>query len=168
MKQVLKKALIGSLLAFTVSPAYAGNLNLGIHVASPPVPSYEPLVVTTAPPRMVYADGVGCDHAVVIPQDMYYLQNSYYLFRDGRWHRSRSSRGPWLTVSSCDVPRNLVSRRIGESRDYRRSWEGCYLGDRDWRNGSRTVIAGRNENWRYGGRDWQQPEYYQGREWNRR
>lgn len=57
--------------------------------------------------------------AVGLPYDLFYVDNAYYLFRDGDWHRARYSRGPWATVSHRDLPRNLRRHKIEQLRQYR-------------------------------------------------
>lgn len=183
MKQLLKKSILLIFVSLSVSPAYAGNvgINLDLHVGDR-LPSdgdrvivshYEPPYSSMERPRMVYADRLGLYVVVGIPYDMCYLQNSYYLFRDGCWYRGRSSRGPWVMVSHRDLPRSLRNQRIEGVRDYRYAWQRRFGNERNYYNGRNVVpvervhFSGKKDHWREvpreESRQWQKPDREQHR-----
>ena len=132
------------------------NINLGepprqVYVAPPPVYVAPPPPVYVAPPppaymapppyedpirveediHFVYPDALGFYVAVGVPYDLVYLQNSYFLYRDGRWLRAPSSRGPWIVQSPRDLPGGLRRHRLERIRDYRTREYVIYNRDRE-------------------------------------
>jgi hypothetical protein len=170
-----------AILTLTTQVAYAGvgvnlNINLGepprqVIVAPPPPvyvapPSYAPPVYEAAPVyappveafrvdedvQFVYPDALGFYVAVGVPYDLVYLQNSYFLYRDGRWLRAPSSRGPWMMQRNRDLPQGLRRYRVERIRDYRTREYVIYNRDRDhyrgrqlWREPRRDVREQRKD-----------------------
>jgi hypothetical protein len=161
-----------AILTLAAQVAYAGvnvNINLGepprqVIVAPPPPvylapPTYAPPVYVPpdyAPPveairvdddvQFVYPDALGFYVAVGVPYDLVYLQNSYFLYRDGRWLRAPSSRGPWMMQRNRDLPQGLRRYRLERIREYRTREYVIYNRDRDhyrgrqlWREPRRDV-----------------------------
>jgi hypothetical protein len=204
MKQLLTRHIVAIVVTLSGSSAYAGNVgvDLNIHlgdlfrtvsvrepVYAPPVQVYAPPVRVYGPPveehpigenvRFIYPDALGFYVAVGVPYDLCYMQNSYYLFRDGRWLRSPSSRGPWVVQSYRDLPQGLRSQRIERIRDYRYAgqrgsgrYQDRYSG-RNFRPGAREQRSDEREQWREAReeRGQRQEDYREGRRtqvgWNR-
>ena len=155
-KKVRKLVLLqgAALLGLGAQVAFAGvnvNINLGepvrpVYVAPPP-PVYvaPPPPVYVAPPayapvetirveediHFVYPDALGFYVAVGVPYDLFYLQNSYYLYRDGRWLSAPSSRGPWVAQRYRELPPGLRRHRIERMREFRSREYAIYNRDRD-------------------------------------
>jgi hypothetical protein len=151
VKRLRKPVLLqcAAILAFSV-PALAGNVgvNLNINVGEPQrqVVVAPPPPVYVAPPAyapptetiqiqeeidFVYPQQLGFYVAVGVPYDLFYVQNSYFLFRDGRWLRAPSSRGPWVVQRSHDLPQPLRRHRIERIRECRTREYEVYNRDRD-------------------------------------
>jgi hypothetical protein len=146
-----------AILGLGAQAAFAGlnvNINLGepprqvivappppVYVAPPPVyaPPYPPPAY--APPeeaiqlgediQFVYPDALGFYVAVGVPYDLFYLQNSYYLYRDGRWLRAPSSRGPWIAQRYRELPPGLRRYGVERIREYRTREFAVYNRDRE-------------------------------------
>jgi hypothetical protein len=137
------------ILAFSAQAAFANvgvnvNINLGEPqrqvVVAPPPPAYvaPPAYAPPAEPirvdediQFVYPDALGFYVAVGVPYDLFYLQNSYFLFRDGRWFRAPSSRGPWLEQGPRNLPQVLRRQRLERIREYRTREYMIYNRDRE-------------------------------------
>lgn len=128
MKYLLRWQL-ATLLMLCASTASADNVGLdfNVHVGNPlrqQVIIREP--VYNPPDFQIDEDvnflrpsSLGFYVAVGLPYDLFYLDNDYYLFRNGDWYRARYSRGPWATVSHRDLPRGLRRHNIEQLRQYR-------------------------------------------------
>ena len=152
-KNIRKLVLLqgAAILVCGATAAQAGNLgvNLNINLGEPqrqvvvaPAPVYVPPPPPVyAPPmeairieddiQFVYPDALGFYVAVGVPYDLFYMQNSYYLFRDGRWLRAPSSRGPWVVQRYRELPQGLRRYKIERIRDYRTREYVNYNRDRD-------------------------------------
>jgi hypothetical protein len=145
-----------AILALGAHAAQAGNMgvNLNINlgepqrqvVVVPAQPAYRPPPVYVAPPpvyapveevrieddiQFVYPNALGFYVAVGVPYDLFYLQNSYYLLRDGRWLRAPSSRGPWVVQSYRELPQGLRRHKMERIREFRTREYVAYNRDRD-------------------------------------
>jgi len=157
-----------AILCLGVHAAHAGvnvNINLGepprqVIVATPP-PVYvaPPAPVYVAPPayappvetiqveddiQFVYPNQLGFYVAVGVPYDLFYLQDSYFLFRDGRWLRAPSSRGPWIVQRYRELPPGLRRYRLERIREFRAREYAVYNRDRDHYRG-RYFRSGREQ-----------------------
>lgn len=141
----------------SVQLAYAGNVSVNVNlgaplpvvVAPPPtvyVPAPEPVYVAPPPPDydepleviqveddidFVYPNRLGFYVAVGVPYDLFYLNSSYFLYRDGRWLRASSSRGPWVVQRYRELPPGLRRHRVERIREYRNREYAIYRRDRD-------------------------------------
>lgn len=146
-----------AILALSVPAAHAGNvsvnINLGepspVYVAPPPpayVPAPAPVYVAPPPPvyvppaevirvdedlQFIYPSNLGFYVAVGVPYDLFFLNNSYYLYRDGRWLHAPSSRGPWVVQRYRELPPGLRRHRLERIREYRNREYVIYQRDRD-------------------------------------
>lgn len=146
-KRILLAAV--ALLACGAQAAFAGNVgvNLNINVGepqrqvvvAPPPPVYveQPAYVPAETVRIeddvqfLYPPTLGFYVAVGVPYDLFYIRNSYFLFRDGRWFQAPSSRGPWVVQRTRDLPPVLRRHRMERIRECRTREYAIYNRDRD-------------------------------------
>ena len=160
-----------AILSFGAHAAQAGNLGVNLNInlgepprqviVAPPPPVYvapPPPPVYAAPPayppvdafrveddvQFVYPDSLGFYVAVGVPYDLFYLQNSYFLFRDGRWLRAPSSRGPWMVQRYRELPPGLRRYKIERIREYRTREYAVYNRDREHYRG-RNFRSGKEQ-----------------------
>lgn len=141
IRKTLAVALCIQLAALDVGTLYAGNVgvDLNIRVGGEPRP-----VVVTQPPYepepyyeveeevdFIYPEPLGFYVAVGVPYDLFFYNNLYFVFRDGRWLSSASSRGGWVTVRYRDLPPVIRRHRIERIREYRSREYVIYQRDRD-------------------------------------
>lgn len=136
MKAQLTIALVTIAVLLGGISAEAGNVkvNLNINldpyrpviireeVYRPPVPvryDLEPDYSRRDEVRFIYPDELGFYVAIGVPYELCYIDRSYYLFRDGRWLRAHSRRGPWVAMGYRELPVGLRQHRIERIRDYR-------------------------------------------------
>lgn len=141
-------------LSLSASAVCAGNvgLDLNIHLGNQPqqvivrepAPPPPQVVVIEDDVNFIYPDSLGFYVAVGVPYDLFYVNSSYYVFRDGIWLRASSSRGPWMTMKSRDLPPGLRRHRIERIRAYRNEEYDNYRRDQDHYRG-RHFRAGKEE-----------------------
>lgn len=140
----MRKYLAAAVLVVLVGAATAQarvdfNVNIAVPVPVAPVPvattvaypGYAPQVGYVAEPQFIYSPRLGFYVSVGLPYDIAYINNSYYLQRDGYWYLSRSYRGPWSPASSQWLPQGLHKHRYDQIRYYRDLEYRSYLRDRD-------------------------------------
>lgn len=134
---------------------YAGDVSVNINLGPPPVviapppavyvPAPEPVYAPTRPVYdaplevievrsdidFVFPTALGFYVAVGVPYDLFYLDDCYYHYRDGRWLRARSSRGPWVAQRYRDLPPALRRHRVERIREYRNREYVIYSRDRN-------------------------------------
>ena len=126
------------------APASVGvnmNINIGdqppVVVAPPPPPVIVPPpprpvdFVIEEPPTFVAPQPLGFYVAVGVPYDLFYVGNTYYVYRDNGWYRGRSYNGPWAAVSYRSLPPGLRRHRMERIRMIRDEEYGHYRDDRD-------------------------------------
>ena len=69
--------------------------------------------------------------AVGLPYDLFYVGKTYYLYRDGYWHRAHHSRGPWVAVTHRDLPQGLRKHSVERLRHYRDEEHNAYRRDEE-------------------------------------
>ena len=140
----MKSNLLVVLLSLTfVSSALANNVNFDLNVnvgnkprvVEPPPPPPRTTVVIEEEPEFIYPDPLGFYVAVGVPYDLYFLQNNYYLFRDGVWYRASNYRGPWVVTRLKHLPPGLRRHRIEQIRSYRDQEYVVYRRERDHYHG---------------------------------
>lgn len=146
--------LVPMVLAFSASAASAGNVgvDLNLHlgnqpqvvVPAPVAPLPAPVVDIDEDVNFVYPSQLGFYVAVGIPYDLFYVRNSYYLFRDGRWFRASGSHGPWMGMPRRDLPPGLRRHDIERIRACRNAEYDIYRHDEDHYHG-RHFMMGRDD-----------------------
>jgi hypothetical protein len=135
--------------------ANAGNVSVNVNLGAPPVivapppavyvPAPEPVYAPSLPAYdapvevvevrsdidFVYPAALGFYVAVGVPYDLYYVDDCYFHYRDGRWLRARSSGGPWVAQRYRDLPPALRRQRVERIREYRDREYVIYSRDRD-------------------------------------
>ncbi|MDD2321490.1 MAG: hypothetical protein PHO83_15705 [Geobacteraceae bacterium] len=127
--------------------AFASNVdfNIGINIGNrppavplPPPPVYqpapvyqEPVVEIDEPPMFIEPPELGFHVAVGIPQDLFFINNSYYLCQGNVWYISPYYRGPWQTVRYKSIPWVLRKHSYSRVRYYR---DAGYRNYREARN----------------------------------
>ena len=156
MDQFFKRQLV-LILLLSASSAYAGDVgvDLNIHFGDQPPPVIIHESRYQAPPPMfrveddtefIFPGALGFFVAVGLPYDLFYTGNTYYLFRDGSWHRSLHRHGPWAIVSHRNLPPGLRKHKLERIRQYRDDEYEVYRRDQDNYHG-KHFRAG-NEEWK--------------------
>ena len=164
----MKKVLLGSLVLgalAAVTPAFARtNVGLSIQIGNAPPP---PRVVYVREPRWDYIpeEQVYVVDDGDLPYDYFRYGGFVYIYNDGFWYRSRSYRGPFVSISFTSLPGDFryvpTSYRRQPYRPGQWSWS-------DNRNGYRG-----SNGWQYQNRrdrnngDYQYVHRDQNRDWNR-
>jgi len=147
--------LVPMALALGVSAAYAGNVgvDVNIHLGNKPQQVVVPAPIVPQPVEevffeedidFVYPSRLGFYVAVGVPYDLFYLNTSYYLFRDGRWFRAPGSQGPWMSIRHRDLPPGLRRHKIDRIRVYRNAEHEVYRHERNNYRG-RHFMTGKEE-----------------------
>ena len=147
--------LVPMALALSVSAAYAGNVgvDLNVHlgnqpqqviVPAPVAPPPVPVVSIEQDVDFIYPAQLGFFVAVGVPYDLFYVQNSYYLYRDGRWFRAPGSHGPWVAAQYRHLPPGLRRHKLERIREYRRAEYDVYRHDRGRYQG-KHFLTGKDE-----------------------
>ena len=105
-----------------------------------------PVVSIEQDVEFVYPAPLGFYVAVGVPYDLFYVQNSYYLCRDGRWFSAPRSHGPWSAMRHRDLPRGLRKHDLERIRSYRNAEHDVYRRDRDHYRGRHFMTA--KEDWK--------------------
>jgi hypothetical protein len=154
MKQFIKWQLV-TILMFGASASYAANVDVNINLGEPPrqvivrEPVYQPpveYIQVQDDVQFIYPGPLGFYVAVGLPYDLFYVQNSYYLFRDGRWSRASRSQGPWVYVDRRALPPGLRKHRIERIRHYRDQEYAVYRRDQEHYRGKHFRSA--KEEWK--------------------
>ena len=159
-------ALVPAVLALGASAANAGNVGVDVNlhlgnqpqqvVIPAPAPQPAPVIVSEpAPPAVVaidedvdfvYPAQLGFYVAVGVPYDLFYVGNSYYVFRDGRWFRAPGSHGPWIAARYRELPPGLRRHDIERIRAYRSAEYDIYRHDRGHYHGRHFMT--RRDDWK--------------------
>jgi len=82
-----------------------------------------PELLMETPPQLIYSQDLGYYVAVDTPYEMVFIDNSYYLHRNGRWFVSPVYDSGWVMVQLLSIPEGLrrhdwVSIRQFRDREY--------------------------------------------------
>jgi hypothetical protein len=136
--------VVGLTLLCSSQPAVAAdvgfdmNINIGNgggRVAAPVQAA--PQIVIEEPPEFIYPQSLGFYVAVGVPYDLFYLGDSYYVFRDNRWYRGPHYRGPWSSVQYRNLPPGLRRHKFERIKYYRDEEYRHYRDDRERYHGKR-------------------------------
>ncbi len=147
----LAMGLVPMVLALNASAGYAGNVGVDVDINLGNQPQH---VVVPAPPPVIieqdvdfiYPAPLGFYVAVGVPYDLFYVQSSYYIFRDGRWFRAPGSHGPWMAVQYRNLPPGLRKHKLERIRAYRNTEYDAYRHDRDHYHGKHFMTG--KEEWK--------------------
>lgn len=154
MKKIVGTQLMAAVM-LSATTVFAGNVgvDINVHVGDQPRPVVVQEPVLLPPPQDVTVSGdiqfilpgaLGFYVAVGYPHDLFYVRNSYYLYREGRWHRSNYSRGPWVVIARNDLPIDIRRHKLNRIRHYRDQEYVVYRRDRDHYRG-KHFRSGRDE-----------------------
>jgi len=139
-------------LMFGVSTAHAGNVGVDVNInhGNQPqqvvVPAPAPVINIEQDVDFIYPAPLGFYVAVGVPYDLFYVQSSYYVYRDGRWFRAPDSHGPWMTVPHRDLPPGLRKHKLERIRAYRNAEYDIYRHDRGHYHGKHFMTG--KEEWK--------------------
>ena len=165
MKHRFKWQLV-TIIIFCASVSYAGNVgvDLNIHVGDQPrqvivsEPPYQPVyqqpvqqIQVDEDVQFIYPGQLGFYVAVGLPYDLFYVQNNYYLYRDGRWSRASRSQGPWAFVDRRGLPPGLRKHKMERIHRYRDQEYVVYRRDQERYRGKHFRSA--KEEWKEQRRD---------------
>ena len=158
MKQFIKWQFV-TIFIFGASVSYGGNVDVNINIGDQPrpvivrEPAYQPPVYieVNEDVEFIYPGQLGFYVAVGLPYDLFYVQNNYYLYRDGRWSRASRSRGPWVFMDRRSLPPGLRRQKIERLRQYRDQEYVVYRRDQERYRGKHFRSA--KEEWKEQRRD---------------
>lgn len=78
-----------------------------------------PSFVIDRRPRFMELKDQGFSISVGSPYDIIFYGNRYYLYKDSRWYRSSSYRGPWAVIRNNNLPAGIRKHRWTDIRRYR-------------------------------------------------
>jgi hypothetical protein len=143
MKHFFRWPLASLLLLLCAPTANADSVNFNVHIGD--APQEEVIVVRESAhhhhhSREIYVEddvqficpeSLGFYVAVGLPYDLFYVGKTYYLYRDGYWHRAHHSRGPWVVVAHRDLPAGLRKHSMERLRYYRDEEHNAYRRDEE-------------------------------------
>lgn len=131
-------AFITALLMTGLNTAQASNVgvDLNLHVGTPPQPPPTRVIVREPAPTprtiiieedvdFVYPSQLGFYVGVGLQQDLFFLNNFYFTYRDGAWYRSPNHRSGWVQIERRHLPPGLRKHKLERIRYYR---------DREYKN----------------------------------
>jgi hypothetical protein len=142
----MKIYLAAAFVALAATPAMAShsNLNFNVNIGGPPMvvaplsPRAElvsypapPQVVFEAQPNFIFSPSLGFYVSVGVPNDIVFIDGSYYLYNNGYWYVSPTVRGPWAASRFRMLPPGLRKYRYEQIRHFRDVEYRHYMRDRD-------------------------------------
>jgi hypothetical protein len=133
MKRILFCLALAAVLPLPNAFASNVDFNIGINIGNrptavplPPPPVYqpapvpqEPVVKSDEPPLFIEPPELGFHVAVGIPQNIFFFNNSYYLYQGNAWYISPFYRGPWRVTGYKALPRVFRRQPFAKIRYYR-------------------------------------------------
>ncbi|MFP2896186.1 hypothetical protein [Corallococcus sp. 4LFB] len=106
--------------ALVLLPSMAfGQVRVDIDVKLPDI------VFSTPPPLVVVQPGVQVVEDY--DEDLYVVDDAYWVRRDGRWYRARDYRGGWEVVEERRVPVTVVKLPPGRYKRWKHSKKGAVV-----------------------------------------
>ena len=120
MREGIARIVVAAVVAgLWISPALAGDVNIGINVGAPsppvvvaPAPTVvvePPRIVLAAPPTLVVVPGSSVSYVPGIAFNLFFHGGRYYTFHDGHWFHAGSHKGSWKTIKAAKVPPSVVA-----------------------------------------------------------
>jgi hypothetical protein len=108
----MKTTLLVSCLTVVAPLSALAQVHVSVSVPPPPT-----ITFVAPPPMVVVQPGV----QVVEDNDdeIFFVDNFYYVRRDGHWFRTRDHKGGWVVVDGPGVPPMLVKSPPGHYRRYK-------------------------------------------------
>ncbi|WP_043321510.1 hypothetical protein [Corallococcus coralloides] len=108
------------LAALILLPSMAfGQVRVDLNVKLPDI------VFSTPPPLVVVQPGVQVVEDY--DEDLYIVDDAYWVRRDGRWYRARDYRGGWEVVEERRVPVTVVKLPPGRYKKWKHSRKGVVV-----------------------------------------
>jgi len=108
------------LAALAASPAFA-QVNVNVNVALPTITFQAP------PPVVVVEPGVQVVENS--PDEVFFVDNWYWVRRDAKWFRTKDHRGGWVLVSDSLVPVAIVKLPPGKYKNWKGKGHESHGGD---------------------------------------
>lgn len=104
-------------LAVLVGAPGLAQVHVSVPVPPVPVPPVPTVTFVQPPPLVVVQPGVQVveDH----DDEVFFVDNWYWIRRDNHWYRARDHRGGWVHVDGSGVPAPLVKVPHGHYRRYK-------------------------------------------------
>lgn len=122
MKRLAMIPLVCLALGLPLAQAQAANVGVDINIhAGTPAPPPPPLpvgprIIIEEPPLFLLPPTLGFHVAVGVPYDLFYVSDSYYLYRDNGWYRAPHYSGPWVRVERRYLPPGLRRHKFERIR----------------------------------------------------
>lgn len=114
MKYYYRMLLAVVVLAISLGSTAWGEVNVGINIGIP-----MPQIVISAPPFFIMPPALGFYVAVDGPEDLYQVNNIYYIYRHDHWYKSPYYDGPWRAVRHKHLPYGLRHYNRHQLRSFR-------------------------------------------------
>jgi hypothetical protein len=119
--------LVTAFLLSSTTICSAGWLNVNVDIPgipAPPPPAViveapAPVIIFEQPPQLLYSAELGYYVAVNTPHEMVFIDNTYYIHRNGYWLAAPSYEGPWVVTQPQYLPLGLVRFNVSLFRRYR-------------------------------------------------
>jgi len=114
MKYYYRIQLAVAVLAISLGSTAWGGVNVGVNIGIP-----MPQIVISAPPFFIMPPSLGFYVAVDGPDDLYQVNNIYYIYRHDNWYKSPYYGGPWRAVRHNHLPYGLRRYNHQQLRAFR-------------------------------------------------
>jgi hypothetical protein len=99
------------LSALVATSAFA-QVNVDINVTLPTISFQAPPPVVVVEPGVVVVENS--------PDEVFFVDNWYWVRRDAKWYRTKDHRGGWVLVQSSGVPPTLVKLPPGKYKNWKK------------------------------------------------
>jgi hypothetical protein len=120
----MKTTILALGLSVVAVPAFAQvHVSVGVPAPPRPVAPPAPSITFVAPPPLVTVEP-GIQVVEDQADEVFFVDNYYWVRRDGHWWRSANHRGGWAYVDGPGVPGALVKVPNGHYRRYKHNKGG--------------------------------------------